>query len=233
MKNMNTYMSLDAGQNWKLLAQGSHKYYMDNSGSLLIMARNNESTNEFKYTWNMGDTWQKCSFPSSKFMVDYFIAVPKKAAFLILGKRGSKSVVLTVNFENSFVMSCTGFNYPDEYTSDFEYFSPPECINGRNLYYVRRKPISSCVPPPDADTEVTYVLGNCPCTQNDYQCDFCFSWNNGRCVLDSAECPNYDPSKKPTICRDFWYETSGYRLVPGDTCDPTNGVQHTPIKHNC
>jgi len=233
IRSMNTYITLDAGQNWKLLASGSHKYYMDNTGSLLLMAINNDTTNEFKYTWDMGDTWHKCSFPGARMMVEYIIPVPNRAIFIILGKRGSKNVALTVNIENSFVMSCTGFNYPDEATSDFEYFSPPECINGRSIYYVRRKPKSSCIPPPDADTEVQYLIGNCRCAQNDYQCDFCFSWNNDRCVLDREECPNYDPTKKPADCKGIWYEPSGYRLVPGDTCDPSNGVQHPAIKHNC
>jgi len=230
---MNTYISKDAGVNWTLLARSSYKFSMDNTGSLLIMAKNSGATNELMYSWNMGDTWTRCAFLSG-FTVDYIIPVPTSTRFIILGRRGTKEVALTVNFDGQPIRSCTGFDYPNDFQSDFEYFSPPECINGRSLYYVRRKTSSACLPPPDADTGIQYVTGNCPCTQNDYQCDYCFSWNDNRqCVLDKDECPNYDPTKKPTDCRGNWYEPSGYRLVPGDTCIASEGVQHPPIKHDC
>jgi len=102
------------------------------------------------------------------------------------------------------------------------------------FFFIRRKRESACFPPPDADTSNAFENGNCICSENDYQCDFCFAYDSLRkCRLDRDECPDYDPKKKPNPCVDYWYETSGYRLVPGDTCSPKGGVLHPPIKRNC
>jgi hypothetical protein len=52
----------------------------------------------------------------------------------------------------------------------------------------------------------------------------------GDCVLADLE---FDPKKVPDDCTTYYYETKGYRLVPGDQCDPESGVDLRPIKHTC
>ena len=60
--------------------------------------------------------------------------------------------------------------------SDFELWSPREgtsqgCLMGRELQYVRRKASARCYV---GETPIATLERSCPCTESDYQCDFCY-----------------------------------------------------------
>jgi hypothetical protein len=60
---------------------------------------------------------------------------------------------------------------------------------------------------------------------------YCYELSeNNECVLS---CDDFDPKQAPKDCEGTWYETQGYRLVPGDTCDVSTGLNLLPIARAC
>jgi len=102
------------------------------------------------------------------------------------------------------------------------------------MQYIRRKRSAKCDNPISIDTTKATLIKNCSCTEENYQCDYCFVRSeSGKCEFDSAYCAQYDPKVPPTPCNGVWYESRGYRRVPGDTCDPSSGIDHMPIQRTC
>ena len=71
---------------------------------------------------------------------------------------------------------------------------------------------------------------NCACAEEDYECDFGYerSSDNGPCVAIMAI-----SNAAPKDCSGFYTVSNGYRLVAGDTCDPTKGIDHLPTVNRC
>jgi hypothetical protein len=62
---VNTYLSNDGGHNWKELAKESHIYEISDHGGLIVMAKDQKSTNEVLYSWDQGDSWETINIGQS------------------------------------------------------------------------------------------------------------------------------------------------------------------------
>jgi len=156
---------------------------------------------------------------------------------LIHGKRAEHGVIVHIDFADVHENDCVGPDLPDTPGSDYETWEPSDsrgssCLLGRRTKYVRRKREAKCDNPVDISSQVT-IVKNCSCTEQNYQCDYCFTRLNDQCQFDMSFCGTYDPKQPPAICKGTWFENKGYRRVPGDTCDPSAGVDHMPIERQC
>ena len=71
---------------------------------------------------------------------------------------------------------------------------------------------------------------NCSCTEEDWECDADSIRNNeGSCVsLKHQETLIYTA---PEICEDYYYISTGYRKIAGDSC--IGGVNHSQLQIPC
>eukprot|EP01124_Arcella_intermedia_P018600 TRINITY_DN2561_c0_g1_i1.p1 TRINITY_DN2561_c0_g1~~TRINITY_DN2561_c0_g1_i1.p1 ORF type:complete len:742 (-),score=113.95 TRINITY_DN2561_c0_g1_i1:22-2247(-) len=237
------YISRDAGLTWKFVSNGRYTYEIGNRGALLIALINDRTTSTLKYSLDEGDNWSDCLFVEELKGVEVkdIVSDPdmKSGLFLIYGTRAGKGILISVDFTNVFTRTCKGHDNPLGVDSDYEIWEPTDgtpgkCLLGRDTEYVRRKLSAMCLNPITVSMDTVIIVRNCSCTEEDYDCDFCFKAVGDACVLETSEaCAEFDPAQPPAVCNGVYYETKGYRRVPGDTCDATRGVDHLPIAKTC
>jgi len=128
---------------------------------------------------------------------------------------------------------CNLPNMPGTPNSDYELWTPTtadgNCLLGRKTQYARRKQDRECFN--GIEHEPVTVVENCPCTREDYLCDYCFetkpadqdAGNFQPCVLDDdckANGYNVIYETAPSTCKvgEMFNLTQGYRLASGDSC---------------
>lgn len=52
-----TYLSRDAGLNWKRVQRGAHLYEVGDQGAVMVLVNNEEPTKVVKYSFDEGNTW--------------------------------------------------------------------------------------------------------------------------------------------------------------------------------
>ncbi len=52
-----TFLSANAGVDWKMIRQDAHKYEFGDSGSIMVVINDEEPTDEIRYSTNFGKTW--------------------------------------------------------------------------------------------------------------------------------------------------------------------------------
>lgn len=106
-----------------------------------------------------------------------------------------------------------------------KYHPNSRCINGQKIVYYRRKPTSACF---IADNfKLFKVVGTCPCTQVDWDCDVGFSLKDSVCMADGG----LDPSQPPKDCSDYYDIKSGYVKARDTHC--SEGVIYHEMAANC
>jgi len=225
---LNTYLSHDAGNSWIQIGKGPHVFEVANHGAITLFAEDGQPTNNLKYSWTQGLSHYECSFTSQPVLITGIATEPdnKARTFIIYGTRDGKGVLVHVDF-NTAVRECTA--------DDFEQWSPlgSKCLLGERYVYTRRKQDRPCAV--NLEHESKEVISSCPCTEEDYECDFCYSPTGSRPSLCRKVCDDFDPTKEPPECIDYWFETKGYRLVPGNKCDRSSPVSKAlePTQRRC
>jgi len=117
-------------------------------------------------------------------------------------------------------------------SDDYETWSPTDgtkvgnCVLGHDTVYLRRKRTSSCY---NDESIMNHVVSktNCNCTEDSYECDFNFE----RTTISNV-CVRI--ANTPIVCDangNYW-QTQGYRKVPGDTC--INDLpSKVPVSRHC
>lgn len=97
-------------------------------------------------------------------------------------------MIITVDFSNLHERDCE-HNKENPSEGDYEEWIPhvvneEGCLDGRKIVLVRKIPSKACFNPDNYT--LFYIREHCPCTDDDYHCDFGYSKNTSRkCVLDS------------------------------------------------
>jgi len=207
---LSVFVSRDAGVTWKKVGDGGHTYEIGNLGALLLMIPNDKATNTMSLSLDEGNTWENCAFtdPTTAIEAQEIVSDPdmQSRVFLAYGSRGGNGVLVSVDFSGVHTRNCTGQDKPDTPDSDYETWEPTDpysvnsCLLGRKTTYVRRKQNKECLNPALTSKDVT-VLKNCSCGTENYECDYCFVWQNGECVRDSSlNCIDFDPKQPPSPC---------------------------------
>jgi len=198
------------------------------------------------FSLDEGKSWDTCSFTTTqgKDLVDINGVVNEpdvnSHVLLVWGQNGEDytGFVLAVDFKTLGLKECQGFQRPGQDGSDFEHWEPSDargdrCLLGRRTQFIRRKRDVQCWIPANIGVD-HIVLKNCSCSMADYECDFCFIKDSDhKCVPDVDGCPGYDAKAEPYPCFGTWPESKGYVRVPGDSCDPSTGVDLMPTWKTC
>ncbi|KAI9613309.1 hypothetical protein H4Q26_009909 [Puccinia striiformis f. sp. tritici PST-130] len=199
-----TFLSIDGGLNWKMVKEGARKYEIGDQGALIVMLDDEETTDEVDYSFDFGKTWSTYNF-KQKLRVKLLTSVPDSTSqkFLLLDRQA----VLQLDFSQMDRKKCQ--------TSDFENWY------ARKQYFKRRKPDATCYvgekfQEPESHEE------NCPCTDEDFECDYNYAPDNNLCVPSA---PEIIPAGQCANPNDKFLGSSGYRLIPGNTCNRATGLK--------
>jgi photosystem II stability/assembly factor-like uncharacterized protein len=225
-----TFLSTDAGRTWTMVSQDAHKYEFGDQGSILVIVDDEDSTDHVSYSFNQGKTWEKLAL-GVKMRAKILTTIPDSTSqkFLLIGTQNRedagtqpRQVVAFLDFATVGKRKC-GEKYLEKWYAESDGTAGPKCLMGHRQWFARRKADADCVVAdkfhdPEGKEEA------CPCTDDDYECDFGYARSdNGACValgretIPAGEC---DTSRKTS-----YLGSSGYRKIPGNTCDPSKGVR--------
>lgn len=191
------------------------------------------------YSLNSGETWKTLVISDTPVEI-YAITTQNLIELkkLVISARSPKSFkrkasVITVDFSNIHQRECEHLK-EDQEGSDYEEWIPHTsdeggCLNGRKIVYVRKKADRACFNPDKYS--LFYIKERCPCTRDDYHCDFGYSTReNGNCVMD-PEINMFTFLRDPPICEDFFYRSDGYKKNYETFCE--GGLEHKETKIYC
>ncbi|KAI0071571.1 Oligoxyloglucan reducing end-specific cellobiohydrolase [Panus rudis PR-1116 ss-1] len=222
-----TFLSTDNGVSWKMIRMDAHKYEFGDSGSVIVVINDEESTDEVHYSTNLGKTWKTYKL-SAKVRARILTTVPDSTSqkFLIVGQvskkdaKGSDGRYVTVflDFANTRTRKCTDDDFEKWYARSK---TSEDCLMGHKQWYRRRKPDADCYVGDKFQDPVEHEE-NCPCTDEDYECDYNYVRQGDKCVpagpepIPAGVCG--DPTKE-------YLGSSGWRKIPGNTCDRDEGLK--------
>lgn len=225
-----TYLSLDGGLSWKIVANTSHIYQIGDKGGLLIMAEDSVPTKSIKFSWDMGSHWEEMEISEEPLLVTNIAAEPSTNGliFLVYGVskyESSLGFMITIDFSRLLPRKCSlkGGDYETWYPHSPE----GECMLGEKLAYRRRNSTSLCFNP----RKLQFVKREkiCKCQRNDWECDFGFGLDSkGDCIRDDGKVIDYSA---PDDCEVSYSVNIGYRKISGDKC--VGGLDLSPKIYLC
>ena len=234
---VHTFFSRDAGLTWQMARRGSHIYEYGDHGAVIVIADDRRASTEVLYSWDEALSWNELRFSNKPTEIENIVIEPQATSqvFVMYGSRGEEGVLFQVDFSQLHEPQCKGIERAGEPSSDYELWTPTDgrvggtkCLLGHQVRYTRRRRASQCFN--GEQYERVEFRKRCACAEEDYECDFGYerSTDNGPCVAIMAT-----SSAPPKMCSGYYEVSNGYRLVAGDTCDPTQGVDHLPTKMRC
>ncbi|CAK66018.1 unnamed protein product (macronuclear) [Paramecium tetraurelia] len=237
---VNTYLSRDGGLTWIEIKKGSYIYEMSNHGGLIVMSKDQETTNQIVYSWNGGIEWAPFNFLDQKAEIQNILTEPqnKGTRFIAYGSiqlesngiKTEQGLLATIDLDELHQRNCIGQDKPGEVGSDYELWTPsglvnPECLFGKKVTYMRKRREAACYNPDTLEKIISVIP--CQCSQEDYECDLGFVMSNQQCVpIDGTI--NIDP---PAECNGYYTVSSGYRKIAGDICE--GGLEHPSMRFGC
>ncbi|KAG0704558.1 hypothetical protein DFH29DRAFT_910863 [Suillus ampliporus] len=221
-----TFLSRDGGFTWEEVHKDAHLWEFGDSGSVIVIVNDEESTDHVLFTTDEGLNWREFKFTNEKIRVRDIITVPEDTSrkFMLLGQYPgvAGSVVVHLDFSSLTHKKCiVNVEYPGH--DDFELWSPSEeraqlCLFGRQTLYHRRKRDVNCVVG-DTPKALDDIVRNCTCTLEDFECEFNYVRNGeGECVLVQGRTP-LAPDDSCRNGEDYWYDSTAYRKVFYSSCD--------------
>lgn len=230
-----TFVSDDAGLTWRKALSGPHLYEIGDSGAVLVAIEDGD-TNEIKWSINHGKDWDSMKL-DDKIRPLVLQTVPDSTSlkFILTASKGGGSKInyftISIDFNGLHEDKCKRSDF-EKWPARIDEDGEPSCIMGHKQFYRRRKADADCfVDEEFADPQPEFE--DCKCTDADYECDFNFvKSENGK------ECLPVGPLKVPEgVCKsadDEFEGSSGYRLIPGNTCVQRGGVvKDDPVKRPC
>lgn len=221
------YISHDSGRTWEKAQSDARLYAFGDQGNIILSAFDEGPTNEVHYSVDGGDSWEKVDM-GEKLRARILFTNPDATTskFVLLGrdvKDKSKYKVVMLDFGDLYSRNC---DLKEDGSGDFEKWyaryddaGDPSCIMGHKQFYWRKKRSAECFAAKLYDEQLP-SMENCKCTIQDYECD-------ARFVLEGSDCvPNEEYSKELAKCKEGekYKRSSGYRLLPGNTCEKDGGV---------
>ncbi|EIM80281.1 Oligoxyloglucan reducing end-specific cellobiohydrolase [Stereum hirsutum FP-91666 SS1] len=232
-----TFLSRDAGFTWEEVHKDAHLWEFGDSGSILIMANDEEPTDHVLFTTDEGLNWREYTFTDEKLRVTSIVTVPSDTSrrFILMGQSSRGTVAVHLDFTSLTTKQCV-LDVQDPGHDDFELWSPSEernerCLFGRQTLYHRRVRDRNCVVG-SQEKAADKVVKNCACTASDFECEFNYARNSdGQCVLASGTQP-LPPDDSCRNGEDYWYDRTAYRKIPYSTCEDGLAL-HQGSRHVC
>ncbi|KAF9426712.1 vacuolar protein sorting/targeting protein PEP1, partial [Entomortierella beljakovae] len=225
-EDCDTYLSEDGGITWKAVLEHPHKYEFGDMGGLIVAVRDDGvEISYFQYSADRGQTWQE--FGDNVRPVA-LTSDPESTSqkFLIFAHQQESYVSYHLDLTNVYGRKCD-LNEGNEDRSDFEKWyarnlrNQPDCLMGVKTWYWRRKANAECMVR-EAFTDPKKTDEVCPCTDEDFECDYNYILKDGQCVLEGRDDIPEGSCKKEG---DTFLGSSGYRKVPGNSCDSEKGIK--------
>ncbi|GAA6062486.1 hypothetical protein JCM10212_001859 [Sporobolomyces blumeae] len=228
-----TFLSTDNGVSWRMVDDGAKKYEFGDQGSVLVMVEDEEPTDEVKYSFDFGKTWYEFDL-GVKLRARLLTTVPDSTSlkFILLGtlthrskhkgSEGERHIVVQMDFESLKKRKCSDKDMEKWYARKIGKGGEADCLMGHKQYYMRRKPDADCVIA-DKWNDPVVQEENCPCDDEDYECDYNFAPDGqGNCIPVG---PEPIPEGQCRREGDEFLGSSGFRLIPGNTCDRNRGIK--------
>ena len=153
-----TFLSRDAGFTWEEVHKDAHLYEFGDSGSILIMANDEDPTDHILFSTDEGLSWREYKFSTQPVRIKSIVTVPSDTSrrFILFGYYGRSSNWLAIHIDmTSLTRKKCVLDLNDPGKDDFELWSPSEereerCLFGRqvlafiiNLIQPRFLPLSS------------------------------------------------------------------------------------------
>lgn len=221
----NLYVSDDAGKTWNKALSGPHKYEFGDQGSILVAVRDSKEADvsEINYSLDHGLTWEQQSLPDGLKIRPYILTTTQESAslkFLLIGKaeKSPRWRVISIDFDGLHEATCKEDDM-EEWFARVDKEGKPTCLMGHTQSFPRRKKKAECFLKQEFKHAVAKTE-DCECSDKDYECDFNFEREDGKCVAKGPIVPPEGAchDAKPD---DVFKGTSGYRKIPGNTCKPT------------
>ncbi|KAK4035173.1 CPY receptor [Parachaetomium inaequale] len=238
-KDGNLYVSDDAGMTWTKALDGPHKYEFGDQGSILVAVRDSKEADvsEINYSLDHGLTWTKQSLPDDIKIRPFILTTTQESAslkFLLIGmtEKSPSWQVISIDFDGLHEDTCKEDDM-EEWFARVDKDGKPTCLMGHTQSFPRRKKKANCFLKQEFKHAVAKTE-DCDCTDKDYECDFNFAREDGKCV---AKGPIIPPEG---VCRDAkpddtFKGTSGYRKIPGNTCKATKELddKYKDVERKC
>jgi hypothetical protein len=105
-----TFLSRDAGFTWEEVHKDAHLWEFGDSGSILVMANDEEPTDHVLFSTNEGLDWREYKFTDEKIRVRTIVTVPadNSRRFILMGNppSSSSSVAVHIDFSALTHMPC-------------------------------------------------------------------------------------------------------------------------------
>ncbi|KDQ06635.1 hypothetical protein BOTBODRAFT_181398 [Botryobasidium botryosum FD-172 SS1] len=227
-----TFLSTDAGLTWKMVHRDAHKYEFGALGSVLVIVGDEEGTDHVRYSYDDGASWSKLDL-GIKVRARLLTTIPDSTSqrFILLGSLSRKDqdndgrhAVIFLDFGGLGKRVCGERDLEQWYARAAP---DKECLMGHKQWYMRRKPKADCYIGEKFKDPVEHE-DNCLCTDEDFECDFNFVRQGDECVPTG---PEHIPAGVCTGERGQKYKgSSGYRLIPGNTCKKGPGASNKDEK---
>jgi len=232
-----TFLSRDAGFTWQEVHKDAHIWEFGDSGSILVMANDEEPVSHVLFSTDEGLNWREYEFSQERVRVNSIVTIPSDTSrkFILFGTylRSAGTVAVHLDFSALTGRQCD-IDAENPGKDDFELWSPSEdrpeqCLFGRQTLYHRRVRNTDCVVG-DKQKAKDRIVQNCPCTKADFECEFNYVKNeNDECV----PVPGTTPLPNDETCEngaEYWYERTPYRRIPFSSCvegyRPDHGAAH-------
>uniref|UniRef100_A0A8C3KJ55 Sortilin 1 n=1 Tax=Calidris pygmaea TaxID=425635 RepID=A0A8C3KJ55_9CHAR len=218
------YISDDGGYTWARMLEGPHHYAILDSGGLIVaIEHTSQPVNVLEFSTDEGQCWYKYTFSKEPIFFTGLASEPgaRSMNVSVWGFRGNflsrKWVSYTIDFSQLLSRTCEEKDYTIWLAHSSDPSDPSDgCILGYKEQYRRLRKSSVCQN--GRDYAVTKQPSVCPCTLQDFLCDFGYyrPENQSVCV-EQPELKGHDLE----FClygRRELLKTSGYRKIPGDKC---------------
>ncbi|KAJ7145743.1 signal sequence binding protein [Mycena epipterygia] len=235
----NTFLSRDGGFTWEEVHKDAHIWKVGDSGSVLVIANDEEPTNHILFSTDEGLSWREYKFSNDKLRVRSITTVPENTSrrFLLLGHppHSSSHRAVFIDFTALTSRQCV-INVDSPGHDDFELWSPSDeraerCLFGRQTVFHRRVRDRDCYVGvlPKANERIEK---HCACGKADFECEFNYYKNaEDECVLT----PGTSPLPSEELCQDdaeYWYERTAYRKIAFSSCEDGERLDRGP-RHSC
>jgi len=105
-----TFLSRDAGFTWEEVHKDAHLWEFGDSGSILVMANDEEPTDHILFSTDEGLNWREYKFTNEKIRVRFIVTVPSDTSrrFILMGQypRSFGSVAVHIDFTELTTKQC-------------------------------------------------------------------------------------------------------------------------------
>ncbi|KAI1893173.1 hypothetical protein AGOR_G00141180 [Albula goreensis] len=220
------YVSDDGGYSWLRALSGPHHYAILDSGGLLVAVEHTPSQPiaRIKFSTDEGQCWHSYNFTKEPLYFTGLASEPgaRSMNVSIWGYRETLLsqywVSVTIDFNQLLTRDCDEQDYVQWLAHSDDISDPYDgCMLGYKERFLRLRKDSVCWN--GRDYVVTKQPTPCPCTLDDFLCDFGYYR-----VENSSECIEQPDLKGHMLefCLQGKKEqllTSGYRKIPGDKCE--------------